>query len=647
MVAKFITAVVLFIILPFSAESANVDSLLHVAQTARLDTVRISAFHQLGKEYGTETKALNYYQDALALATKINDSEWKAKIHNSIGLYYAKTSSFSQAMSHWTSCLKFRKSLKDYKGIAESYNNIGILYKNTGDYSRSLEYYFKSLALADSLDDDYVRTNVYNNISIIYKIQKDFVRALDYQHKSLELARKEHNKKLEASSLLNLGILNGKLSKHDEALKNMNESLMIYELLNDNDGISSVYGNRGIILENQGAYNEALKDFEKHLAFERELKDKKAISGALINIGDVYRKLNQSAKGIDYCTKGFRLADSLDLIEWKKNACECLFLSYETIGDYKNALAYHKKYGEFNDIMYNEENTAEITQKEMRYQFNKEMTEMQHKQERKELEREQTVQMQKIIILFSLIGLGLMIAFSIHVYRNYRNKKISNILLAEQKEEIQKKNDEKEVLIREIHHRVKNNLQIISSLLKAEQRNSSSEEVKDVLSYSRKRIEAMALVHEKLYIQTDLSNIDLEDYLLDICENLILSYDLTQLIQLLVNSRVSNIHADVAVNLGLLTAELLTNSIKHGYTAEQDTFLIQIDLSEESDRIRFTYKDNGRGFSKPIDYENPQSFGIKLILSIIKKLNGTLVEKTEVPNQGFLLIFEFKHVTNG
>jgi two-component sensor histidine kinase len=226
------------------------------------------------------------------------------------------------------------------------------------------------------------------------------------------------------------------------------------------------------------------------------------------------------------------------------------------------------------------------------------------------------------------------------LYQVIRLKKF-NSLLNIQKSKIEKSDKEKEILIREVHHRVKNNLQIISSLFTIEQRKTESAEVKNALTYGKQRIEAMSLIHEKLYKQSDLSNINLEDYLYEICENLLDSFDKLSSINVDVQSDVESIDTDSAINIGLVVTELMTNSIKHGFSSDIKDCKISISLKQNGELISFGYEDNGIGVAPGFDLSQSQNFGHRLIISIVKKLKGEIIEDGN-PRQGLRFLFDFK-----
>ncbi|MCH2023032.1 MAG: PAS domain-containing protein [Saprospiraceae bacterium] len=210
---------------------------------------------------------------------------------------------------------------------------------------------------------------------------------------------------------------------------------------------------------------------------------------------------------------------------------------------------------------------------------------------------------------------------------------------------LKKSNNEKDVLLNEVHHRVKNNLQLITSLLKIEQRKTKNKEVKSVLISSRQRIEAITFIHQTLYNNSNLANINTKKYLYDIAENLFFSANTKNKIQLNISSNLNTLSADVAINLGLITAELITNSIKHGYQNDTANFCINIKISKQNSYVDYLYTDNGLGLNSELELQNSSNFGFKLISHLIKKLDGNLIP-VDTGKSSFKMCFNFKYILN-
>jgi two-component sensor histidine kinase len=183
---------------------------------------------------------------------------------------------------------------------------------------------------------------------------------------------------------------------------------------------------------------------------------------------------------------------------------------------------------------------------------------------------------------------------------------------------------EKEILLKEIHHRVKNNMAIVSSLLQLQAQYVDDEELIRIFSESRNRIAAMALVHEKLYQSKDFIEIDLNEYIQILVDNLFSSYNINKESVGLVTD-IDNIHLDIdrLIPCGLILNELITNSLKHAFKDGEEGE-IRIAFKAADNKVGFSVMDNGRGLPENVDFSNPQTLGLKLISSLTRQLRGEI-----------------------
>jgi two-component system, sensor histidine kinase PdtaS len=194
----------------------------------------------------------------------------------------------------------------------------------------------------------------------------------------------------------------------------------------------------------------------------------------------------------------------------------------------------------------------------------------------------------------------------------------------EAENKIKKSLEEKKVLLREIHHRVKNNMQIISSLLNLQSTYTNDKNVVDILMESQNRVKSMAMIHEKLYQSPELSRIDFRDYIAKLSTFLRQSY-LYINNSIIIETEVDDIYLniDTAVPCGLIINELVTNSIKHGFP-EDNPGLIRIKLFKSHGKYILSVKDNGVGFPETIDFRNTETLGLQLINNLVLQLDGTI-----------------------
>ncbi len=189
---------------------------------------------------------------------------------------------------------------------------------------------------------------------------------------------------------------------------------------------------------------------------------------------------------------------------------------------------------------------------------------------------------------------------------------------------------EKNVLLKEIHHRVKNNLQIISSLLNLQSTYINDKKTLDVFKESQNRIKSMAIIHEKLYQSKDLSEINFAEYLRDLTSNIYSSYGVSMgMIKLEINAD-NNIFLDInnAIPCGLMINEIITNAIKHAFPNGQSGE-IQIDFHKNNDEYNLTVQDNGVGLPEDLSLENSESLGMRLIYALVLQLDAKIKVSSE------------------
>jgi two-component sensor histidine kinase/PAS domain-containing protein len=190
---------------------------------------------------------------------------------------------------------------------------------------------------------------------------------------------------------------------------------------------------------------------------------------------------------------------------------------------------------------------------------------------------------------------------------------------------------EKEVLLKEIHHRVKNNMQIISSMLGLQSNTVMDEKFNDMLRDSQNRIKSMALIHEKLYQSQNMANVNFEEYINSLVINLYSSYNINRN-KINLNIDICDVifNIDTAIPLGLIINEIISNSLKHAFPDGRNGE-IYLRLSKTTDnKYELVIKDNGVGIPSNVDANTTKTLGLKLIYALIEQIDGSIsVDKIE------------------
>lgn len=190
--------------------------------------------------------------------------------------------------------------------------------------------------------------------------------------------------------------------------------------------------------------------------------------------------------------------------------------------------------------------------------------------------------------------------------------------------EVRESLKEKEVLLKEIHHRVKNNLQVISSILNLQSSFVDDEKTLSILQESRNRIRSMAIIHENLYKTEDFSNIKFGEYLNNLTANLLASYTISE--EIFLNSEIDSVDLvlDQAIPCGLVVNEIITNSLKYAWDkGEQGTFSIK--LTQKGQKVYLTLSDDGKGLPDDFDKIQEETLGLQLVVTLVDQLDGELI----------------------
>jgi two-component sensor histidine kinase len=207
-------------------------------------------------------------------------------------------------------------------------------------------------------------------------------------------------------------------------------------------------------------------------------------------------------------------------------------------------------------------------------------------------------------------------------------------------EQIKDSLKEKEMLLKEIHHRVKNNMTVISSLLKLQSDKIKDEQYKDIFNSSIDRIKSMALIHEKLYKSKDLAKVDFNDYLKDMINSMFMSYGLSsQKVALKTDVEDIAFGVDTAIPCGLIINELVSNSLKYAFPEDREGE-IKVSL-RRNDRaeVELTVSDNGVGMPEDVDFRKTDSLGLNLVNALVGQLQGK-IELHRAKGTEFIITFK-------
>ncbi|MBK8519489.1 MAG: hypothetical protein IPL54_00955 [Chitinophagaceae bacterium] len=214
-------------------------------------------------------------------------------------------------------------------------------------------------------------------------------------------------------------------------------------------------------------------------------------------------------------------------------------------------------------------------------------------------------------------GMVLLLLSGVAIFTLYRKQKNKNAI-------IQKQATDLEVLMKEIHHRVKNNLQVVSSLLDLQSHTITDSQASAAVKEGKNRVQSMALIHQNLYSEGNIKGIMVKEYISNLVQSLSDSYNISNdKVKVNINIDDLNLDVDTMIPLGLVLNELVSNSFKYAFK-ETTAGILNINLEEKNEKLHLKVSDNGAGFPVDMDVKSAKSFGLKMIRAFAQKLKATL-----------------------
>jgi len=565
----------------------------------------------------------------------LNLLEHKAEALGNFGIVSYRQGHIIRSLEYYNESLKLSEKIDHKLGVSGALHNIAFIFRDQGKTSKALEYFFKSLKINEDIGDKKMIAASLNNIAIIYTNQGNIKKALGYYQKSLKIREKIGDKINVASSIYNIASLYQKNDNIPKALEYYQRSLVMFEGLNYKRGIANSLVKMGMLLEKDGDNFKALDNYIKSLKINEEIDDKRGVAISLNNIGNIYYKQINIKKAKEYANKSLRVAQKLGFPGEIKNAAKLLSKISQYEKNWKESFKMERLFITMRDSIRNVNTEKDVIRQQASYEIEKKEQEIlllstQNEVQKLKLDRN------KILIISFSTGFGLAVILILVTYRGYKKKQVVNKLLEKQKEEITKKNEEKKAMLKEIHHRVKNNLQVVNSLLKFQSREIEDENVVNMFKEAQSRVVSMALLHEKMYRSEDLKHINIKEHISLLITDLVNSYAVGKKIKLDIIIEEVNLGLQTLVPLGLVVNELITNSLKYAFKVKNEGVII-VSLKQISHKnYELIIGDDGIGF---IQEKKAEGLGTKLMKIFAKQLNGTMT-KLNQPGTFYKLVFE-------
>ena len=355
-------------------------------------------------------------------------------------------------------------------------------------------------------------------------------------------------------------------------------------------------------------YERALEDYTKTWEMSVEDYGEYISAGWRGEMGIACRYLGRYKEALEHLFAAIQLTKDLGQESETVNGYyQEMVICYKAIGDYEQALAYQDEVIALKDKVYAEKVATLEEETFAKYETGKKDQLLASQ----EADLAQKAYTQKLTIAVTSVMAVLLLTLFYFFRKNQQTNTELNI-----------KNQENELLLKEVHHRVKNNLEMVSSLLKLQSVKTKDAAAKDVMLASQNRVQSMGIIHQKLYQGKNLAAIEMLDYFKNLGENTLDAFGLNEVVEIIYNMNPVELDVDTAVPIGLIVNELLTNSLKYAFP-EGGKGIITLSLKEiDNSQLHLVVADNGIG--KPQNAApRGTGFGTQLVELLTSQLQGT------------------------
>lgn len=571
--------------------------------------------------------AMQCYVRALAIAINNHIVDREPSLKNNINWCVLKIKDDEEAFNSAKAILKrFKGQQQNFAGL---YWALARRYRYKGDMKSSLFYGLASINEMELYKDTADSHIYYGEVAQIYQALGQAEQSVRYYRITIKL--REQMQIPEEFILRTAGFLIQELIK----LGKFKEALTEATAVEARNPPKTLLG-EAIIAQNKAYCYQGLKDnakAEKYYVkmmtdFDRLGHDDEIRVLALYDIGNFYASIGKYDKAKIYTR---RLGNPVLSFDIQKSVELLLFQVDSGVGNYKDAMQHYIQYQKLQDSIFNNSKSKEIAELQIKYESSQKQKDIELLKKDSQLQRDRAKQ-SDLTRNLTLAGIGLLsiaLVFLISSLRSNQKKSHEidlkneslNLLITEKDALLQ----EKEWLIKEVHHRVKNNLQIVMGLLQRQSSFVDNEEALMAIQNSEHRMHSIALIHQKLYQSDNYSVINIADYVAEMIGYLQESFDLKANITFEKKIPQVNLDINTAVPLGLIINEAITNAIKYAFPVHEPGF-IQISLHQTGDdTYTLQIADNGCGLPADFDIKKINSMGFNLMRGLSKQLSGTFM----------------------
>jgi len=608
----------------------QIDSLLAAIKIAP-DNAEKAMLYKAACDFYAELnpdEAIKYGRLGVNLARKLRDSYSTERNLFAIGIAYEYKNMLDSSLYYYDAAIIEARARNDKDAVAGILNSKGIACYLQGDYAAAVSHYDSAMVYWEKTGDIVKQSKTLNNLAIVYRLRKNYNKAIEIYNRSIDLKKQLNDSTGLAAGYYNLGRAEYYNNDYQNSIVHFQQSLELYRILNISYEVATAMCGLG---ESYMALNDFITAERYFTESFPVLKTKLSLDliMAVMSLSSIDRNNKKPQSALNRLLEYYDYVKDWDRLDSRKAFEKELALTYADLNDFENAFIHLQKFAALTEEVANE--NRERLAEEMQARF--ESREKENTIKVQELEIAKNERDKQALFLGSALILMLLGGSIAYGFSKTRNNK--RLRLEQQKTESALK--DRETLLREIHHRVKNNLQVVSSLLSIQGREITDEKAQQAVNESRNRVRSMALIHQFLYGEQNLSSIDMQQYIAQLGQSLFSTYKVDHdLVELKTEVDQILLDVDTAIPVGLILNELITNALKYAFPDGKEGVLF-VGLKENKGVLELLVKDNGVGVSE--DIPKSSSFGMKLLNAFKQKLEA---EYTIENKNGLEVIYSIK-----
>lgn len=572
------------------------------------DTIKLKVINDLAYYWHTRNlnTALEFSEKGILLARRLGNTLWEGRLQMTQGAILLRMENLKRAEQ----VLNDARSKVKKEDLPFLNTQLGYVFERRGDLGKAADYAMETMRLGEAQNNIWATAQAYCDLSNLFWKQSKYKTGLQHGLTSVGLFKERGIKDLDYGFALYV-VGNNYLAMEDykSALEYYEQSIVIGERYGFYNNLADVYISLIDLYAFLGKFDEAEDAGSSAIKYSQFLNNQFLLMRSWLSLGKLQILEGKYISAIGSLETCLAIAtDEFGDIFYLSQAYEALGKAHAGNHNYQEAYAAFEQYDKLEKEIF----TAEADQRISLLQTQFEVAQKENTIQLQETKlRQQNTRQVLMVIIIAMFMMFLGVGYIAIKGNRKKNKRL------------QEQNKEKEFLLKEVHHRVKNNLEIVSSLLSLQASQLKNSTLTASLQEVQNRVYSMSMIHKRLYQDRNLTAIDMQDYFIDLGTHVLESFGAEKKVEIIYGIEKIELDMDMAVPIGLIVNELLTNSFKYAFPNNRKGTIELLMEREKGDLIVLKVADDGVGQNQEEHAKN-KGFGKQMIDLLVQQLDGQL-----------------------